>query len=93
MKNKRGNLPIIILILGVLAVCSLALLSFYSSNLKVSNNFAGVKLVEELNSEIETNIYQGKSVQGLNKIKDVKTFNFKDGFLKKKIIFSVTYNP
>jgi len=91
--NKRGNLPIIILVLGVLAVCSLALLSFYSSNFKVSNNFAGVKLIEKLNSQIETNLYEGKSVDGLNEFKEVTNYKFKDGFLKKKIIFSVTYNP
>jgi len=91
--NKRGNLPIIILVLGVLAVCSLALLSFYSSNLKVSNNFAGVKLIEKLNSQIETNLYEGTSVAGLDEYKKVRNYNFKDDFLKKKIIFSVTYNP
>ena len=91
--NKKGNLPIIILVLGVLAVCSLALLSFYSSNLKVSNNFAGVKLIEKLNSQIETNLYQEKLVEGLYEHKNVTTFNFKDGFLKEKTIFSVVYNP
>jgi len=91
--NKRGNLPIIILVLGVLAVCGLALLSFYASNLKVSNSFAGVKLIEKLNSEIETNLYEGKSVDGLDEFKEVRNYKFKDGFLKKKIIFSVTYNP
>ncbi|MCK5624536.1 hypothetical protein KAI04_01720 [Candidatus Pacearchaeota archaeon] len=91
--NKRGNLPIIILVLGVLAVCSLALLSFYSSNLKVSNNFESIKLVEKLNSQIETNLYQEKPVEGLREFKEVVNYNFKDGFLKEKIIFSVTYNP
>jgi len=85
--NKKGNLPIIILILGVLAVCSLALLSFYSSNLKVSNNFAGVKLIEKLNSQIETNLYQGKPVEGLKEFKEIKTFNFKDDFLKENNLF------
>ena len=91
--GKKGNLPIIILVLGVLAVCSLALLSFYSANLKVSNNFSGIKLVEKLNSQIETNLYQGKPIEGLKEIKEIRTFNFKDGFGKKKIIFSVTYAP
>jgi len=93
MRTKKANVPIIILVLGVLAVCSLALLSFYSANLKVSNNFAGIKLIEKLNSQIETNLYEGNSVEGLREVKEVRTFNFKDGFLKKKIIFSVTYNP
>ena len=93
MKNKKGNLPIIILVLGVLAVCSLALLSFYNSNLKVSNNFVGVKLIEKLNSQIEINSYQEKPVDDLHEEKKTRTFNFKDDFLKKKTIFSVTYNP
>ncbi len=93
MKNKKGNLPIIILVLGILAICSLALLSFYNANLKVSNNFAGVKLIEKLNSQIETNLYQEKPVNDLYEYKKIRTFNFKEGFLKKKTIFSVTYNP
>ncbi len=91
--NKKGNLPIIILVLGVLAVCSLALLSFYASNFKISNNFVGVKLIEKLNSQIETNLYQEKPVDNLYEDKNVTTFNFKDGFLKERTIFSVTYNP
>ena len=92
MKNKKGNLPIIILVLGVLAVCSLALLSFYSSNLKVSNNFAGVKLIEKLNSQIEINRYQGKPVDNLYEEKKVpRPTLFKP--LNKEIIFSVTYTP
>lgn len=91
--NKKANVPIIILVLGVLAVCGLALLSFYASNLKVSNNFAGVKLIEKLNSKIEMNIYQDKPIEGLTEIKEVRNYRFKGGFLKKKTIFSVTYNP
>ncbi len=97
LKNKKGNLPIIILVLGVLAVCGLALISFYSSSLKTSNNFSGVSLIEELNSQIEYNIYQGKPVDGLQKTKEIRVFNlkniFQEGFSKKKTIFSVTYNP
>ncbi len=90
--NKRGNLPIIILVLGVLAVCSLALLSFYSSNLKVSNNFAGVKLIEKLNSQIEINQYQEKPVDNLYEDKEsLRPTLFKP--LNKEIIFSVIYNP
>ena len=93
MKNKRGNLPIIILVLGVLAVCSLALLSFYNANLKISNDFSGVKLIEKVNSQIEINSYQGKPIDDLHEEKKIRIYNFKDGFLKRKIIFSVTYNP
>ena len=93
LNNKKGNIPIIILVLGVLIVCGLALLSFYNSNLKVSNNFVGVKLIEKLSSQIEVNQYQGKSVDGLNETKEVRNYRFKGGFLKEKKIFFVTYNP
>ncbi len=92
MKNKRGNLPIIILVLGVLAVCSLALLSFYNANLKISNDFSGVKLIEKVNSQIEANKYQEKSTESLYEDKKVR----RPTLLKpsnKEIIFSVTYNP
>ncbi len=92
IKNKRGNLPIIILVLGVLAICSLALLSFYNANLKVSNNFAGVKLVEKLNSQIEINSYQEKPVDNLHEEKEARRPTLFNP-LNKEIIFSVTYNP
>ncbi len=91
--NKRGNLPIILLVLGILAVCSLALLSFYFANLKMSNNFSGVALLEELNAQIEYNSYNELAVEGLRKTQSIRTFNFKNGFFKRKIIFSVVYNP
>jgi len=93
IKNKKGNLPIIILVLGVLAVCSLALLSFYASNLKVSNNFSGISKMEDINSQIEINAYQEKPPEELKEIKEVRNWKFKGGFLKMKTIFSVTYNP
>lgn len=89
--NKRGNLPIIILVLGVLAVCALALLSFYVSNFKVSNSFSGIKLVEKLNSQIEVNLYQGELVDGLHEEKDILKPKLLNP-LNREVIFSVTYD-
>ena len=95
MKNKKGSIPIIILVLGVLAVCSLALLSFYISNFKVENSFSRLKIVEQMNCQIESNLYEGKSIDNLYLEDKIKrpSLNFKEGFLKEKIVFSVTYNP
>ena len=90
--NKRANIPIILLVLGVLAVCSLALLSFYASNFKVSNQFSNVKLVEEMNSQIETNRYEGKSVEDLYLFDDALRSSLLKP-LNKEIVFSVTYSP
>lgn len=89
-KNRKGNLPIIILVIGVLVVCSLALLSFYAANFKVGNAFSGISKVEKLNSQIENNLYEGESVENL--YEEIKA---RSGFpwLKEKVIFSVEYSP
>ncbi|KKQ78698.1 MAG: hypothetical protein UT01_C0062G0003 [Candidatus Daviesbacteria bacterium GW2011_GWA1_38_7] len=39
IKNKRGDIPITILVLGVVAICILAILSFYLSAQKVKSGF------------------------------------------------------
>ena len=92
IKNKRGDIPIIILVLGVLAVCSLALLSFYNATLKVSNDFSGIKLIEKVNSQIEINKYQGKAEEKKYEFKEVRRPTLLKP-LNKEIIFSVEYNP
>lgn len=86
--NKRANIPIIILVLGVLVICSLAILSFFSANFIVSNSFDGISEVENLNSQIELNLYEGKSVNGLFREKMSSTWN---PFDEEKIIFKVEY--
>lgn len=47
--EKRANIPITILVLGVLTVCFLTLLSFYSSDIKNSNSFSKVTLISVVN--------------------------------------------
>ncbi len=44
-KNKRGSIPIAILVLGVLLVCTLALTSFYLSERNVKKNFDVLNIV------------------------------------------------
>ena len=53
MKNKRADIPVTILVLGVFTICALALLSFYYSGLKVKDSFENVAIMEEMNSQIE----------------------------------------
>lgn len=47
-KNRRGDIPTTILVLGVFVICSLALLNFYLVGLNDSNIFEGVVLVGEI---------------------------------------------
>ncbi len=48
LRNKKGDIPITILVIGVLAICVLAIFSFYISNQKVKNNFNAVDIMDEV---------------------------------------------
>ena len=58
--NRRGDIPITILVIGILLVCALALFSFLSSTTKVRNSFVGLGLIEQMNSQIEENSFYGR---------------------------------
>ena len=45
IKNKRGDIPITILVIGVLAICGLAIFSFYTSSQKVKSGFDSIGVV------------------------------------------------
>ncbi|MEK6823848.1 MAG: hypothetical protein AABY06_02320 [Nanoarchaeota archaeon] len=65
MRNKRGDVPTAILVLGAFAVCALALISFYASSLFVENTFFGSDLIEQMNSNVnEYNFYNSKNLNG-----------------------------
>ena len=53
IKNKQGEIPVTILVLGVIALCALALLSFLVANGKTSAELKGISAVEKMNCEIE----------------------------------------
>jgi len=58
--NKRGDISITILVIGVLLLCVLALFSFYSSAIRTRNTFVGIGLIEKMNSQIEENSFYGR---------------------------------
>ena len=75
MKNKRGDIPVTILVIGVIAICGLALLSFFSSSFKLEQSFTNVPVMEELNVKIaEYNFYKAKGVSEsqINEILNIK---------------------
>ena len=62
-KNRKADLPVTILVIGVFAVCSLALFSFLMSSLEAGNSFIGVGLMENLNSQINSYyFYKSKGI-------------------------------
>jgi hypothetical protein len=93
MRNKKGDLPVTILIIGVFVVCTLALVSFFYSSYLLHKSFIGIDIIEDANSKIESgnlNHYQ------ISKTADKFSPGFGDnGFslFKNKIIFSLEYNP
>lgn len=51
--NKRGDITVTILVIGIVAVCFFALLTFYISELDTSKNFNGIGLIEKVTVRME----------------------------------------
>lgn len=83
-KNKRGDIPVTILVIGVFVVCTLALLSFFVSMNIIKNSFIGISLIEKANFQIEKNNLD-------NYYDEEKSSTGFLGFGKEKIVFSVEY--
>ena len=58
MINRRGDIPIMVLVIGVFAVCALILLSFSSSSSGAKEKFVIIGMVSDVNSLVEqSNFY------------------------------------
>src|SRR3989344_1969294 len=53
IKQKKGDISITLLVLGVFAVCALALLSFYISGTNGKETAARIGIIEKINSLAE----------------------------------------
>ncbi len=73
--NKKGDLPVTILVIGVFGICTLALLSFISSSYRIGGDFNSIDLMEKANSQIE-NYYFYKR-EGLINDNILKILNIK----------------
>ena len=51
--NKKADLSITILVVGVIGICGLAILSFYTSEISVKKDFIGLEMIEKINSLAE----------------------------------------
>jgi hypothetical protein len=87
--NKKGDLPVTILVIGVFAICGLALLSFFNSTIQIKKSFVGIDLMEEMNYKIEEGNFLGKPADDFYLEK-----NATKGFLwwsEDVVVFSVKY--
>lgn len=89
MKNKKGDISITILVIGIILICGVAIFSFFNSMIQTGSSFVGIGIVEKLNMQVEEKIFNGESPDGtyLEKPKQ-------EGFLwwsKKVLLFSAEY--
>ncbi len=70
-KNRKGNIPITILTIGVVLVCTFALYTFLSSRNHVRNSFVGIGVIEDMNSQIEQNYFYKQSGMVIGTYSDI----------------------
>ncbi len=80
MRNKRGDIPITILVVGVILICALAILSFLSSSFKLEKSFADVTIMEDFNVKIEE--YTFYKNQGVSNEEIKNALNIYEGYLR-----------
>jgi len=88
--NKRGDVTVTILVIGILFVCLLALLTFFLSSIRTADDFVDIGLIEKavLRSE------QGDFMAGQNFIFEEKLVREHwYSLTKTKQVFSVKYSP
>lgn len=75
IKNKRGDIPVMLLVIGVVGICTLAIISFYISDKNVRGGFEAIELIEEIGLEAEKIMFYervGLSQEEINEILNIK---------------------
>ncbi|MBU2615756.1 MAG: hypothetical protein KKC19_01495 [Nanoarchaeota archaeon] len=47
INNKRGEVPVVILVIGVLAICALTIFSFYTSDRAFKRGFGSASIIDD----------------------------------------------
>ena len=62
--NKKGDITVTIFVIGVVALCFFALLSFYLSSGNTSDNFTNLNKIQSVRNKIETEADEDKTIKG-----------------------------
>lgn len=91
--NKKGDIPVTILVIGVFVICSLALLSFFNSAIKARDFFIGIDLMEKMNSQIEEAKFNSSDTNNfyLERNETYYTPEFGFNWAHQRTLFSVKY--
>jgi len=79
MRNKKGDVPITILVIGVVVICGLAILSFIASSFYFEQSFYGLSKMEQLNSQVDEYYFylnQNLSSDKINSLFNISNNNF-----------------
>jgi len=77
--NKKGSeaIPIVLLVIGVFALCCFALLTFLMADFKATTSFVGVNIMKKFTQNIEEyNSY--KNIKNVSEAKLAEIFILKD---------------
>lgn len=83
--NRKGNIPITLLVIGIFVVCSLAIVTFFISSSKVNSSFTGVSIMRELDSQI--NQYKFLINEGISKDKAKSFFPVRQNSFGEDVLF------
>ena len=84
MKNKKADISITILILGVVAICILTIFSFVGVNNERKNDFLGTGLIETMNSIEEEIKFNDKT--------EFESTDYKNVFERGNVIIEIDGN-
>lgn len=76
IEQKKGDLPVTILVIGIFAVCAFALLTFFMSDFKISNSFIGVSMTSQVSSVMDQYLFlqnHGVPQDKLNALLNIST--------------------
>jgi len=63
-KNRKANIPIVFLVIGIVAICGFAILSFVISDGKFSKGFSDISVIEKIRVDKERMEFYGP--KGIN---------------------------
>jgi len=52
--NKKGDIPVLILVIGVFSICTLAIISFFVSDSRASKDLLEIGMFEKFQIDLET---------------------------------------
>jgi len=87
-KNKKGDIPTTLLVIGVVALCGLAIFIFVNSLNKAKDSFDYINEVEKANTKIEKN-----SLKEYSEEKNETNLNLDlEDWRKEMTVFSIDYS-